>query len=409
MTFVYYPKKWLWVGLAFNILLIIAFKYLNFFIQNINGLHSILTDADPILTELKIILPLGISFFTFQQMSMLWDIYRGQSEHSTTLLNTALYVSFFPQLVAGPIVRYNKIIDQIKSRKESSTLFTSGILKFILGLFKKVAIANTCGSLADSIFILDSTELGYSIAWLAITAYSFQIYFDFAGYSDMAIGLGRMFGFSIAENFNSPYISRSIQEFWKRWHISLSSWFKDYVYIPLGGNRKNTVRTYVNLLLVFLLTGFWHGATWSFIFWGLFHGTFLVIERLGWGSLLKKLPAPISTSYTLIIVIIGWVFFRLENFSDASQFVVTLFSFGKPSHYHILHFLNREIIAALVIATLGCSTLFTKILHYTKQVKSENLKLTLVLARNTGAILMFLFTIMLINSSTYNPFIYFRF
>lgn len=402
-------KNWLWAGLVFNVLLIVGFKYFNFFIQNINELGSLIGSAEKVLPELKIILPLGISFFTFQQMSLLWDVSRGQNEHSPTFLNTALYVSFFPQLVAGPIVRYNEIIAQIKTRTETTSLFTSGILKFILGLFKKVVIANTCGSLADTIFVLDQSALCSSVAWLGIIAYSFQIYFDFAGYSDMAIGLSRMFGFRIAENFNFPYISHSIQEFWKRWHISLSSWFKDYVYIPLGGNRRNATRTYINLLIVFLLAGFWHGATWSFIFWGMFHGIFLIIERLGWDKVLAKLPYPVSSLYTLVVVMIGWVFFRIENFGEAAEYVMTLFSFGKSSDYHIIDFLNRENIPILFLAMLSSTTLFAKLVNCARQIDSPNLKFTLVIMRNVGALAMFLFTIMLINSSTYNPFIYFRF
>jgi alginate O-acetyltransferase complex protein AlgI len=289
-----FKKRWLQAGIVFNIVLLGLFKYLDFLIENINFISNISTDTPVMIGSLGIVLPLGISFFTFQQMSMLWDVYRDEPEELPRFGQTALYISFFPQLIAGPIVRYHDIIDQIRNRSEKLDLFVSGIRKFIIGLFKKMVIANTCAAIADSIFIQDVEMISIGMTWLAAVAYAFQIYFDFSGYSDMAIGLGRMFGFRILENFNFPYIARSIQDFWRRWHISLSTWFRDYLYIPLGGNRGGRLRTYVNLFIVFFLTGLWHGATWSFVFWGLFHGLFLVIERLGFAKILKRLPAPIS-------------------------------------------------------------------------------------------------------------------
>jgi alginate O-acetyltransferase complex protein AlgI len=401
-------KQWLYTGLAFNVLLIVVFKYLNFFIQNINELSSLVAHTDPVFPELKIILPLGISFFTFQQMSLLWDVYRKDYTTSPAFLDTALYVSFFPQLVAGPIVRYNEISDQIRSRKETIELFTSGIWRFSLGLFKKVAIANTCGQLADRIMTDELSLLSTPVAWLGLVAYSFQIYYDFAGYSDMAIGLGRMFGFRIAENFNFPYISHSIQEFWKRWHISLSTWFRDYVYIPLGGNRVSSVKTYVNLLIVFLLTGFWHGATWSFVFWGIFHGTFLIIERLGWGEILKKLPKPLSWVYSTLVVMIGWVFFRIEDFSQATQYVARLFSLSE-SNYILFEFLNREVIITLSIAMLASTTLLSRLVQFTTKNQGPFMQNSIRLGQAILSMAMLLYAVMLVNSSSYNPFIYFRF
>ena len=402
-------KIWLGVGLSFNILLIVTFKYLNFFIQNINTLTSCIGDTSEVFPELKIILPLGISFFTFQQMSLLWDVYRGHNRQSPTLLNTALYVSFFPQLVAGPIIRYNEIISQIKQRNESIPLLKSGILKFILGLFKKIAIANTCGILADTILSIDQDRLDAPFAWAAIIAYSIQIYFDFSGYSDMAIGLGRMFGFRIAENFNFPYTSKSIQEFWQRWHISLSTWFKEYVYIPLGGNRKATQRTYLNLFIVFLLTGFWHGATWSFVFWGIYHGFFISIERLFFKKILKKTPAVISTAYTLIIVIIGWVFFRIENFREAMSYVGVMFGKNPESNLHLNEYLSKEILLYGLIAFLFSSRLPYSIYRNIRSRLTSNQTLLLQIIIQLFAFLLFLFTLMLLSNTTSNPFIYFLF
>jgi len=309
-------------------------------------------------------LPLAISFFTFQQMSLLWDVFRDPETKKPKFLNTALYISFFPQLIAGPIVRYNDIIYQIRNRVESVELFSSGIRRFILGLFKKIVFANTCAAIADSIMNNNVADISTSLAWLGIIAYAFQIYFDFSGYSDMAIGLGRMFGFKILENFNFPYISKSIKEFWRRWHISLSSWFRDYVYIPIGGNRIGVSRTYFNLLIVFLLTGFWHGATWSFVFWGVFHGLFLIIERLGFDKLLNKLPGVFSWAYTMLVVLIGWVFFRIENISDSFLYVGKLFGVGDKGTLNSIDFLNNERIVILILAAISSSTLLLKFKDY---------------------------------------------
>jgi alginate O-acetyltransferase complex protein AlgI len=262
--------------------------------------------------------------------------------------------------------------------------------------------------LADRIMTDELSLLSTPVAWLGLVAYSFQIYYDFAGYSDMAIGLGRMFGFRIAENFNFPYISQSVQEFWKRWHISLSTWFRDYVYIPLGGNRVSSVKTYVNLLIVFLLTGFWHGATWSFIFWGVFHGTFLIIERLGWGKLLKKLPKPLSWAYGTLVVMIGWVFFRIEDFSHATKYVARLFSFS-DSNYILFEFLNSEVIITLSIAMLASTTLLSRLVQFTTINQSLFMQNSIRLGQAILSMAMLLYAVLLINSSSYNPFIYFRF
>jgi alginate O-acetyltransferase complex protein AlgI len=403
-----YKKRWLQVGLILNVITLGVFKYLDFFIQNINTLTGFTIHSTPIeLTN--IVLPLGISFFTFQQMSLLWDVYREDNPQKITFINTSLYISFFPQLIAGPIVRYHDIIDQIKTRTESISLFNSGVQKFILGLFKKVVIANQMALLADTIMSKDVTQINSPAAWLGITAYTLQIYFDFSGYSDMAIGLGRMFGFNLLENFNFPYISKSIKEFWSRWHISLSTWFRDYVYIPIGGNRLGSLRTYQNLILVFLLTGFWHGATWSFIFWGVFHGTFLIIERLGWGKILLKLPSFIGWIYTMLIAMIGWVFFRIESISDALRYLLRMFSFTLESEFQAIKFLNYENLTILVLGILASSKFFYWIKKQTLKLKGKPYFSIIYITKNILLIAMMLYAVMILNADSYNPFIYFRF
>ena len=404
-----HKRRWLAIGLTFNISLIFVFKYLDFFIENINDIGLFVIPDFNALPEANIVLPLGISFFTFQQMSLLWDVYRNPEAKKLDFINTALYISFFPQLIAGPIVRYNDIIDQIRNRIETLGLINSGIRRFILGLFKKIVLANTCASIADSIMDNNIDDISTPVAWLGIISYAFQIYFDFSGYSDMAIGLGRMFGFRILENFNFPYISRSIKEFWRRWHISLSSWFRDYVYIPLGGNRNGPYRTYFNLLLVFLLTGFWHGATWSFVFWGVFHGVFLIIERLGFGKILDRLPKLISWSYMILVVLIGWVFFRIEDFTDALNFVGVLFGRGSSGDVLFIHYLDRERVVILLLAAAASSTVFLRIKDYSSHLLSGRYHVIYKLIRDIIMTLMLLYSVMYINSGSYNPFIYFRF
>ena len=402
-------RKWLAAGLVFNVSLLVVFKYLDFFIENINDIGWLINKDFAGIPVVGIILPLGISFFTFQQMSLLWDVYRDPEIKAESFPNTALYISFFPQLIAGPIVRYHDIVAQIKSRTETLQLFNSGVQRFILGIFKKIVFANTCASIADSIMDNNINEINTPIAWLGIIAYAFQIYFDFSGYSDMAIGLGRMFGFRILENFNFPYISRSIKEFWRRWHISLSTWFRDYVYIPIGGNRLGVKRTYVNLLIVFLLTGFWHGATWSFVFWGVFHGSFLIIERLGFDKILNKLPKPVSWAYAMLVVLIGWVFFRIENFSDALHYVGKLFGGGVSNNVYFIHYLDRERLFILVLAAASSSTLFAKIRSYYNLHNKGALQYPLLITKNIILVIMLLSSVIYINSGSYNPFIYFRF
>lgn len=396
-------KQWLTIGVIGNVLLLVIFKYTGFFVENIGALFHLNTHD-----WVKIALPIGISFYTFHQVSMLRDIYQNPELPKVHYFRTMLYVVFFPQLVAGPIVRYKDIIYQLKERKESLDQFVLGVKRFIVGLFKKVIIANTLASLADAIIDADHGSLSTGAVWLGILAYTLQIYFDFSGYSDMAIGLARMFGISLLENFDFPYIATSIKEFWRRWHISLSTWFRDYVYIPLGGNRVGSVRNYVNLFIVFALTGFWHGASWSFMFWGIFHGAFLIMERLGFERILDKTPKLFRWAYTLLIVMIGWVFFRIADFTIATEYVGRLFTANNEATRTFLYFLDYERILVLI---LGIALSLLPYNNWIKTIKPLGSTGTLIL--ETGRYILLLvalvYCIMELTSSSYNPFIYFNF
>jgi len=395
-------KKWLIAGIVLNLLILITFKYAGFFIENISALLQLN------IKKINIPLPLGVSFFTFHGISFLTDIYRSEKREPIRLDETTLYICFFPQLVAGPIIRYHDIIYQIRTRTITLLGVNTGIQRFILGLFKKVVIANTAGALADQIMNVNAELLSSPAAWLGILAYTVQIYYDFSGYSDMAIGLGSMFGFKIPENFNYPYIASSIQEFWRRWHISLSTWFRDYVYIPLGGNRKGKFRTYFNLSIIFILTGFWHGATWSFVFWGVFHGFFMIMERLFLGDILKKIPAFAGWIYTMLVVMIVWVFFRIETFDAALDYVKLLFSF-KGEGITLLENLDIEKIMVLTIAILFSMPFYPKLVEKL-EVPSTRLSSAFLFVRMNILIpLLFLYSVMVLCGSTYNPFIYYRF
>jgi alginate O-acetyltransferase complex protein AlgI len=398
-----YAKKWLITGVIGNVLLLVIFKYTGFFVDNIGLLfHKDTHDW------VHIALPIGISFYTFHQISMLRDIYQNPDLPEVHYSRTMLYVVFFPQLVAGPIVRYKDIIYQLKSRSESLEQLALGIKRFIVGLFKKVIIANTLAGIADAIIDADHSTLSTGAVWLGILAYTLQIYFDFSGYSDMAIGLARMFGISLLENFEFPYISTSIKEFWRRWHISLSTWFRDYVYIPLGGNRVSPVRNYINLFLVFALTGFWHGASWSFLFWGIFHGVFLIIERLGFDKILSKTPIIIRWSYTMLIVMIGWIFFRIADFDEAFKLAGRLFSTNHEATRVFYYFLDYERITVLLLGILLSLLPFNS---WLKEIRPVSGIPTILLetGRNLLLLTALLYCVMELTSSSYNPFIYFNF
>jgi len=337
-------KVMLWIAVVVNLLGLIYFKYIDFIITNVNVFFK----QDIALREVA--LPIGISFFTFQAMSYVIDVYWKNVKAQKSLIKIALYISLFPQLIAGPIVRYIDIEKDMDNRIIDFQKIYDGAKRFMLGFAKKILLADQIAPLADNAFA--STQLTAGVAWLGIITYSLQIYFDFSAYSDMAIGLGRIFGFEFMENFNYPYISKSIKEFWRRWHISLSTWFRDYVYIPLGGSRCSKARTYINLLTIFFLTGIWHGASWNFIVWGLFHGIFMLLERGKFGTFLEKCRDGIRRGYTLSVVLIGWVFFRAENLTLGLKYIGSMFNFTNGWWKDLVFVLNKEYIFFLIVALL---------------------------------------------------------
>ncbi len=325
-----YSKIFLVLGVCFNLLILGYFKYSPFIINNVNDLLNIS------LLVPTVRLPIGISFFTFQALSYIVDVYRNDGKVQKSLANLMLYISLFPQLIAGPIVRYKTVDDQIRERNENITLFASGIDRFVIGLGKKILLANNMAIVADRAFnaVNTGSEISIAFAWAGILCYTLQIYFDFSGYSDMAIGLGRMFGFEFLENFNYPYISNSISEFWRRWHMSLGSWFRDYVYIPLGGNRCGVGRNIFNLSIVWFLTGLWHGANWTFILWGCYFGVFIILEKYVLKDILTKVPKVLQIMVTFVLVVLGWVLFRAENIEVAKQYYMILFGLGEQTLFN---------------------------------------------------------------------------
>ncbi|WP_249356255.1 MBOAT family O-acyltransferase [Maribacter sp. ACAM166] len=386
-----------------NLALLFYYKYANFIISNLQELGLYIDYDNP-----SILLPIGISFFTFQGISYLIDVYRKEAEVQKNLLQLGLYISFFPQLIAGPIVRYHDVDQQIKKREITTALFSEGIIRFVRGLAKKVIIANNAAFFADQVFSVSASEISTSSAWLGIICYSIQIYFDFSGYSDMAIGLGKMLGFNFKENFNYPYISNSIQDFWRRWHISLSTWFRDYLYIPLGGSRGNLFMTYRNLIIVFLITGLWHGASWNFIFWGLFHGFFLILER---AKVLKtnNWPKFFQHLYVLFVVLTGWVFFRAETMAEGIIFIKSLLGLTTGQNQMAFVYLNPYTSIVIVLALIFSMPIRERVnglWFNTEYIYVRN-------AKNISICSFYIFLLLLslieLAQSSYNPFIYFRF
>ncbi|WP_226529302.1 MBOAT family O-acyltransferase [Metabacillus niabensis] len=399
-------KFFLSIAVIVNLIILGFFKYMNFIVANLNELFHLSIEMDPIP------LPIGISFFTFQAMSYVVDVYRKDAPAQRNLLDLSLYISLFPQLIAGPIVRYNTVADQIKKRITSFSKFSDGVSRFILGLAKKVLIANPLGGIADEIFALPAESLTTGTAWIGIIAYTLQIYFDFSGYSDMAIGLGKMFGFEFEENFNYPYISRSISEFWRRWHISLGTWFKDYLYIPLGGNRVSTFKIYRNLLIVWTVTGFWHGASWTFMAWGFYYGVIISLEKLGLEKLIRSTWRPLQHAYVILIFMVGWVFFRADNFTYSFDYIQIMFGGGGDIHLNQETFLYlADYWFVFLLGILFSTPVYPKIAGTINIIAEKNMLLRLVrdvVSSSMYLILMIIITMYLVNS-TYNPFIYFRF
>ncbi|WP_455503181.1 MBOAT family O-acyltransferase [Blautia sp.] len=400
-------KKKILIGtVCINLALLGYFKYFSTLVEAISGIFASDGDAG---TVFQVALPIGISFYTFQAMSYVIDVYRGETKAQHNFWHMLLYSSFFPQLIAGPIVKYKDIAAQITGRKETVQKFAEGVMRFCWGLGKKVILANSFAKVVDDIFKYGPYAVSRKALWLGAILYMLQIYYDFSGYSDMAIGLGKMFGFEFQENFRYPYVARSVQEFWRRWHISLSSWFRDYVYIPLGGNREGTVCTYRNLLIVFFLTGMWHGAGMAFLLWGLYYGLFLILERAGFGKKLEKLPKAVGWGYTMVVVFFGWILFRAENLSLFFAYVRNLF----VSHGGIIllsAYLDRKMILLMVFGVLFAGIL-QKLYEKCRSRfpgKIPEAGVVTVPRILACAAIFWICVTMLVNNS-YNPFIYFRF
>jgi alginate O-acetyltransferase complex protein AlgI len=403
-------RRWLTAAVAVNLTTLAVFKYANFAVENLSSV-AMTVGRHPIEWN-DIPLPLGISFFTFHAISYVVDVYKRNAKAERRLFDFALYILLFPQLIAGPIIRWRDFTDQIGGRDWRRADVAYGLRRLLLGLGKKVLIANTLGRVADPIFDLPSRQLPTALAWLGLVCYTLQIYFDFSGYSDMALGLMRMFGFRILENFNYPYISRSIREFWRRWHISLSNWFLDYLYVPLGGNREGVARGYRNLVIVFLLCGLWHGASWPFILWGIWHGLFLVEERVELRRLLEKL-GPLAHVYTMLVVMGGWVLFRCDTLDRALAFYTALLGLGNgdPMQRPVLEFLDPLVATTIVVAVVGATPAAKRLGTWLEQRATASPQMgTVVLAADTAWLVFVLIAATaFLAAGTYNPFIYFRF
>ncbi len=391
-------RQWiLAIAVVINIGLLVVFKYLDMMVQTVNQLSG---------SEIPLVglaLPIGISFFTFQALSYVIDVYRREVEPQKNLWNVMLYISFFPQLIAGPIVKYHDIQEQIDNRNTDVKEIAEGLRRFIIGLSKKVLISNTMAVTADALFAAGAGELNILSAWIAAIAYMLQIYFDFSGYSDMAIGMGHMFGFRFLENFRYPYISANIQEFWRRWHISLSTWFKEYLYIPLGGNRKGKARTCLNKMIVFFSTGLWHGANWTFVLWGLWHGVFLLFEQV---CPVKKLPKVLAHIYALLVVCVGFVMFRADTFGQGMFMIGTMFGgweFSSVQMAIVWEQLTPIFLVTLVVAVFGSAPLIPKAAEAC--LVRENLRKPATYFSYMASFVLLILCMLSLSSGTYNLFI----
>lgn len=407
-------KGVLYVAVAVNLGVLGVFKYLTFLVRTVDQLPGVA------ITVPSIVLPVGISFFTFQGLSYVIDVYRNERLKSTRFRDVLLYIALFPQLVAGPIVRYEDVADEIKGRRHTLEQLANGLRRFIIGLSKKLLIADVCGSVVTLIYSAERSVLDSRTAWLAAVCYLLQIYFDFSGYSDMAIGLGLCFGFHFKENFNYPYVSSSIQEFWRRWHISLSTWFREYLYIPLGGNRKGKAKTYRNKLIVFFCTGLWHGANWTFIIWGLWHGFFIVTEdaakkMFGLGKYGKNRRNPVETVlkhlYTLLVVLIGFVIFRADNMGQAFSMIGAMFSgicASAQTGLLLAQCLTPLTMFALLLGLVGSTPVLPLVCRKAEQ-QTGSVYVCLRVLSYAGALALLLVDILHLSAASYVPFIYFQF
>ncbi len=390
-------KAVLVISVVGNLAILGFFKYTDFAISNLNGLLGTAIPA------LGLLLPIGISFYTFQTMSYTIDVYRGDAGVQKNLINFGTFVTLFPQLIAGPIIKYKDLGDQIDHRPHSPEQFASGVQVFVVGLAKKVLLANNLGLLWDAYKALPAAELTTAGAWLGVAAFTFQLYFDFSGYSDMAVGLGRMLGFEFMRNFNYPYISRSITEFWRRWHISLGTWFREYLYIPLGGNRVSTPRLFFNLLVVWAATGIWHGASWNFLLWGLYFAALLILEKAFLLKLLDKLPALLRHLYTLFLVAVSWAIFAVEDFSQLGAYLKAMFGLAgggltAPAAWYYF----RSFLPVLLISAVASTPLAARLW---RRLPERSMRLLLPVLLLAGLV----FSTAYLVDATYNPFLYFRF
>ncbi len=381
---------------VYNLAVLGFFKYADFVVDNINGLFG------AHIPPLELPLPIGISFYTFQILSYIIDLYTGKIRVQKNLVSFALYISLFPQLIAGPIVKYKEIEEQLVGRKESLVKYSRGMARFVVGLAKKLLLANTLGAVYSGIQAMDVGSLSALTAWTGIACYTLQIYFDFSGYSDMAIGLGSMFGFRFNENFNYPYIATSITDFWRRWHISLSSWFRDYVYIPLGGNRRKTPRVIFNLIVVWLLTGLWHGAAWNFVLWGMFYGVLLIFEKYVLGDLLPRIPTPVRWLTTMVLVMCGWVLFSAPDLTGALLYFKAMFGGAAGFTDGNGAYLLSTNLAVLVLGAFCATPAYRHILERVDPKWVSR-------AKFVAYPLLFALCVVFMVSETYNPFLYFRF
>ena len=398
-------KAFMALAVILNLGILGVFKYTGFVLNSVNAVTELSIPVP------EITLPIGISFFTFQSLSYVIDVYRGTVPVEKNFPNILLYISFFPQLIAGPIVKFHDINLALHDRRQTPEQVAEGLRRFICGLGKKVLIANVMGQTADAVFAMESASLNIALAWLGAVTYMLQIYYDFSGYSDMAIGLGKMFGFTFRENFNYPYTSLNIQDFWRRWHISLSTWFKEYLYIPLGGNRKGRARTSINKIIVFLCTGLWHGANWTFVLWGLYHGFFLLLE--GYVPAIKKLPKAVGKLYSLLVVCIGFVLFRADSVSQFGAFFVKMFggfSFTAESNALLLRQLTPWFFVILIAAVLGAG-LLQKYIARVRDIMagSDSRGKAVRIVVSCLSVVVFVWCIVRLSGQSYNPFIYFRF